>query len=91
VARIIHQANKIRTEQLRVLDKTFECVVAGQQHALQVTVDAGVVVERDARFATQCFQAGQPGIKQDLDGAWACSQGHAPILAAGGAMRPAAA
>ena len=56
VARIVHQANQFGSEQARILKKTLEGKIAGQQHPFQMTVDAGIVIKRHSRVAAQCIQ-----------------------------------
>ena len=89
VARIGHQLQEIRAEQLRNGEKALVGEVTGQQHALQVVVDAGVVVEGHARLATGRFEPRQALVQKGDRGARPGDRKrHAPIVAGRSPRRP---
>ena len=49
VARVGHQAQRVGAKQQRIAQETAAGEIAGEQHAAQAVVDAGVVVERYLR------------------------------------------
>jgi hypothetical protein len=65
--RIAHQRDQRRTEQRRIAAEALVGEIAGEQHALQVLGDAGVVVQRDVRFAAARNQVGIAGADESAE------------------------
>ena len=89
VARVGHQAQRIRTKQQRIAQETAAGEIAGEQHAAQAVIDAGIVVERHYCGAAGRFHArkafGDEGGERRRP---ARGIGHAAIVAGALAGRP---
>ncbi len=84
VARIAHQLQQFRLEQARIAQEALVGEVAGQQHALQVVVDAGVVVERHAGLTAGVLEPRQAFVEEGGGRARPVRlRKHARIVAAG--------
>ncbi len=70
MTRVAHQAHEFGPEQERITLEGFVREIAGQQHARQVIVDAGVVVERHALLAAARFETGHAPVQQGGKFAW---------------------
>jgi hypothetical protein len=92
VAGIAHEAQKIGAEQRGIAKKALVGEIAREQHALEMIVDAGVVVERHARIAAGGLEAREPLVEEGRDRARQerfRRRQHGSILAAAPRPRPA--